>query len=49
MNIEIYMLIIFYLLKYMLIWGDVRISVVQLIAEWKRDGGNERWAFKTKT
>ena len=33
----------------MLIYDDVRNSVVQLIAKRRRDGENGRWTFKKKT
>ena len=33
----------------MLIHDDVRNNVVHLVVEWRKDGENERRAFKTKT
>lgn len=34
--------------KTMLIKDDVRNSVIHLVVEWRRDGGNERRAFEEK-
>jgi hypothetical protein len=35
--------------KYMLVQDDVRNSVIHLIAKRRRDGENQKWAFKKTT